>query len=169
MQDARLLQEMESRVEGLGYELVEVEQAGHRRRPILRLRIDRADAETSGGVTVEDCRTVSRALESWLDERPGMAETYVLEVSSPGVERPLVRTRDFARFAGQEVALHGRAPLAGRSRRLEGELLGVRGEGADERIALRLPSGEEIEVARAEITRAHLVFRWGGEGRPGKA
>ena len=168
MQEQRLRQELESRVEELGFELVELERAGHQRRPILRLRIDRPDSAPGAGVTVEDCRVVSRALESWLDERPGMAATYVLEVSSPGVERPLVRPRDFTRFAGQEVALHGRAPLAGRGRKLEGELLGLREEGGGERVALRLQDGEEIEVPREEITRAHLVFRWGSEGRPSK-
>jgi ribosome maturation factor RimP len=84
----------------------------------------------------------------------------VLEVSSPGVERPLVRRSDFERFAGQEVALLGRSPLAGRSRRLEGELIGVSGEAPDETIAIRLGNGDEVEVARSELQRAHLVFRW---------
>lgn len=166
MSDPQLTREIEARVEALGYELVELEQAGHARRPIMRLRIDRPESAPGAGVTVEDCRVVSRALESWLDERPGTAATYQLEVSSPGVERPLTKARDFQRFAGREVAVQGKAPLAGRARRLEGELLGLKDEGAAERVALRLPGGEEIEIPREEITRAHLVFRWGGEGRP---
>jgi ribosome maturation factor RimP len=166
MNDGKLAGELEQRLEALGYEMVELEQVGQKRRPILRLKIDRPDSTPGAGVTVEDCRIVSRALESYLDERPGMAEAYVLEVSSPGVERPLSRRRDFERFAGQEIALHGKAPLAEKAKRLEGELLGVRGEEPRERIALRLADGEEVEVPREEITRAHLVFRWGGEGRP---
>lgn len=165
MDDRSLERELEQRVEELGYELVELEQAGSKRRPLLRMRIDRPDAPPAEGVTLEDCRRVSRALEPYLDERTDLANTYVLEVSSPGVERPLVRRRDFERFAGQEVALLGKSLLAGRARRLEGELLGVRGEGADERVVLRLPGGEELEIPRAEVTRAHLVFRWGGRGR----
>lgn len=166
MSDEKLAREIEDRLESLGYEMVELEQAGHRRRPILRLKIDRPDTVPGAGVTVEECRVVSRAIEEALDERPGVAETYVLEVSSPGVERPLSRSRDFSRFAGQEVALHGKAPLAGRARKLEGELVGLRGEEPGESVVLRLPDGEEVEVPREQITRAHLVFRWGGEARP---
>jgi ribosome maturation factor RimP len=84
----------------------------------------------------------------------------VLEVSSPGVERPLVRTADFQRFAGQEIALLGRAPLAGRSRRLEGVLIGIDGEEPDQFVSIRLASGEVVEVRRSDVTRAHLVFHW---------
>jgi ribosome maturation factor RimP len=165
MSNPDLAPRMERRVEEMGYELVEMEQVGTPRRPILRLRIDRPESTPGSGVTVEDCSRVSRALEEWLDESGTLPATYVLEVSSPGVERPLVRPRDFQRFAGQEVALRGRAPLAGRARRLEGELIGLRGEGGEERVALRLPGGEEVEIPRGEITRAHLVYRWDQGGR----
>jgi ribosome maturation factor RimP len=166
MTEAKLAGELESRIEELGYELVDLEQVGPAKRPILRIRIDRPDSRPGAGVTVEDCRVVSRALEAYLDERPGVSPTYELEVSSPGVERPLSRSRDFERFSGQEVALHGKGALAGRSKRLEGELVGIRGEAPHERIALRLADGEEVEVPREEITRAHLVFRWGAGKRP---
>lgn len=166
MSDRELERELERRVEELGYELVELERAGSARKPILRLRIDRPDAtDEGGGVTVEDCTRVSRALEPFLDEGGRIAPGYNLEVSSPGVERPLVRTRDFERFAGKEVALSGKEPLAGRARRLEGVLLGLEGEGEGEAVRLRLAGGEELSVPRAEVTRANLVFRWGGGGR----
>lgn len=161
---ADLTRELEQRLESLGYELVELEQAGSARRPILRLRIDRPDTTPGSGVTVEECARVSRALEEHLDAREGLGPAYVLEVSSPGVERPLVRPRDFRRFAGEEVALLGKAPLAGRARRLEGTLVGLAGEGGEERILLRLKNDEEIEIPRAEVTRAQLVFRWGKKG-----
>lgn len=157
--------ELERRVEELGYEVVELERAGSKARPILRIRIDRLGEGVEEPVTVEDCSRVSRALEPFLDEQAAISPRYVLEVSSPGVERPLVRERDFARFAGQEVALVGRGTLAGRARRLEGELLGLRGEGQQATVGLRLPGGDEVEVPRREITRAHLVFRWGSGGR----
>jgi ribosome maturation factor RimP len=160
-----LRREIEQKVEALGFEMVELEQAGHKRRPILRLRIDRPDSSPGTGVTVEECRVVSRTVEGFLDELPGMAETYELEVSSPGVERPLTRSRDFERFAGQEIALHGKSVLAEKSRRLEGELLGLRGDQSGEAVVLRLAGGEEVAVPRDQITRAHLVFRWGNEGR----
>ncbi len=152
---------LESTVEALGFELVELERAGAKVRPILRLRIDRPGSEPGDGVTVDDCARVSRAVEPLLDERLGGAR-YVVEVSSPGLERPLVRARDFRRFAGEEVVLKGFGPLADRSRRLEGELLGVRGEEGEERVALRLADGTEVEVARSAIAHAHLVYRWDG-------
>jgi ribosome maturation factor RimP len=104
---------------------------------------------------------VSRALESWLDEHEALPERYVLEVSSPGVDRPLVRTRDFERFRGERVALLGRDVLLGRSTRVEGELLGLREvESEHEAVRLRLASGEEVDVPRSEIRKAHLVFEW---------
>lgn len=164
--DPELTHEIEVGLAELGFELVELEKAGTASRPVLRLRIDRVDGFEEGvGVTVDDCARVSRSLEARLEASSRFPATYVLEVSSPGVERPLVRPRDFDRFAGREVALHGKQPLAGRARKLQGELIGLRGEGATEAVALRLPDGEELEVPRAEVTRAHLVFRWGSEGR----
>ncbi len=156
-----LEQQLERRVEELGYEFVELERTGSRTRPIFRIRIDRPGAEPGKGVTLDDCARVTRELEPLLDARPELGGRYVLEVSSPGVERPLVRPRDFERFAGREVALRGAQPLAGRSRRLQGELLGLSGEEGDERIRLRLEDGEVVEIPRAQVTRAHLVFRWG--------
>ncbi len=159
--------ELESRIEALGYELVELERAGSKARPILRVRIDRPDSAPGHGVTVDDCAVVSRALEEYLDGVALAGGRYTLEVSSPGVERPLVRARDFRRFAGQRVAVKGFAKLAGREKRLEGELLGLDGETAevddDEKagiIRLRLDDGEEAAIPRADVARVHLVFRW---------
>jgi ribosome maturation factor RimP len=153
--------ELEERIEGLGYELVEVRWGGSGKRPLLKLRIDRPDAGPGSGVTVDECATVSRALEPWLDEHESLSSRYVLEVSSPGVERPLVRPRDFDRFRGERVAVNGREVLAGRSTRLEGELLGLRDEGSEtEAVVLRLSDGEEVAVPRSEIRRAHLLFEW---------
>jgi ribosome maturation factor RimP len=154
--------ELEERVERLGFELVDAVWAGSGARPILRIRIDVPEERAEGGgVTVQDCAVVSRALESWLDGLASMPERYVLEVSSPGVERPLTRPRDWARFAGQQVAVKGPELLAGRARRLEGELLGLgKGEGGLEVVRLRLPGGEEIEIPKREIESGHIVFRW---------
>jgi len=153
--------ELGGRVEGLGYELVEVRWGGSGVRPQLMVRIDRPDASPGEGVTVEECAKVSRALESWLDEHEALPERYVLEVSSPGVDRPLVRARDFERFRGERIAVIGRDVLLGRSTRLEGELLGLREpESEHEAVRLRLASGEEVDVPRSEIRKAHLVFEW---------
>ena len=159
-QDA-LAQEMERRIEGMGFELVQLERAGSRARPILRAYIDRPDSRPGEpGVSLDDCARVRRALEPFLDEREDLSHRYVLEVSSPGVERPLVRRRDWERFAGAEVRVKGREPLAGRGRQLEAVLLGVEGADGEERVRLRLPDGEEVEVPLAEVSGANLVFRW---------
>ncbi|MBX6362433.1 MAG: ribosome maturation factor RimP [Gemmatimonadetes bacterium] len=155
-----LEQELERRVDALGFEFVELERAGSKARPVLRVRIDRPDSTPGHGVSVDDCIRVSRELEAYLDAREDLPDRYVLEVSSPGLERPLVRRRDFERFAGREVAVRGTTTLAGRGRRLEGVLLGIGGEGADERVRIRLGDGAELEIPRSEIARAHLVYRW---------
>lgn len=156
-----LTAEMERRVAELGFELVELERAGSRARPILRLRIDRPDSRPGEpAVSLDDCVRVSRALEPFLDAREDLSDRYVLEVSSPGVERPLVRRRDWERFAGSEVRLKGKQPLAGRARSLEGVLLGLGGGEGEERVRLRLPDGEEVEVPLAEVSGANLVYRW---------
>lgn len=157
-----LAAEIEEHVSRLGFEVVELERAGSRARPLLRLRIDRSGAAgPESEVTVEDCRQVSRALESWLDERGDLSTRYVLEVSSPGVERPLVRARDFERFAGQEVRVRAKEPIHGAATRVEGVLLGLRTDDEGERIVLRTAAGEEIVVPRSATTKVNLVFRWG--------
>lgn len=155
--------EMERRVDDLGYELVEMRWGGSGKRPMLKVRIDRSDSAPGEGVTVDECAEVSRALEPWLDEHEDLSERYVLEVSSPGVDRPLVRARDFERFRGEHVAVmsHGQEILVDKATRLEGELLGLADAGTEsEAVRLRLPSGEEVCVPRSEIRKAHLVFTW---------
>lgn len=165
MRDRSLAGDIAAWVEELGYEVVAMEEGGTARRPLLRLRIDRLDDSAESGVSVEDCTRVSRVVEAKLDERPGLSATYVLEVSSPGVERPLVRPRDFRRFVGKEALLQGSTPLAGESKKLQGEILALEGEEGAERVRLRTEQGEEVEVPYARITRANLVFRWGGRER----
>lgn len=161
MTDETLERELESRVEALGYEFVELERAGSRTRPILRVRIDVPGASPGHGVSVSDCTRVSRALEAYLDAEAELSDRYVLEVSSPGIERPLVRRRDFERFAGKEVAVKVSEPVGDANRkRFEGELLGVAGDEGRELVRLRLESGEVLEIPRALIARAHLIFRW---------
>lgn len=162
MGEQSLKEALEERTEALGFELVELERAGSKTRPVLRVRVDRPDAEPGQGVSLGDCTRVSRALEAYLDALPGMQPRYVLEVSSPGVERPLVRRRDFERFSGREVTLRGYAPLAGRGRRLQGELLGLEDGPDGENVRIRLEDGEEVVVPREGIARAQLVFRWNG-------
>ncbi len=150
----------EAVVEQLGFELVDLDQAGHPGRPLLRLRIDRPDAKPGLGVTVDDCARVSRELEAVLEGREDVPSTYILEVSSPGIERPLRKRRDFERYVGHEVALRGHEPLAAGSRRLEGILLGVEDSEDGDRLRLRLANRTEVEVPRSAVASAKLIFRW---------
>lgn len=157
MADETLAAEMAQRVEELGYEMVELEQAGSRARPILRLSIDRPDSKPGEpAVSLDDCSKVSRALEPWLDQREGLSDRYVIEVSSPGVERPLTKARDWDRFAGAEVAVKVRVPIEGRGKKVQGTLVGLRD---GERVALQV-DGDEVEIPLGEIERGNLVFRW---------
>lgn len=162
---------IEGRVEGLSMEMVELEWAGSDARPILRLRVDLPDSTPGNGVTVNDCVRVSRELEPWLDEHPDVPERYTLEVSSPGVERPLRRRRDFLRFEGSEVVVKVENVLPGaKSRRLQGILEGVEdGEGAladgsgPYTVLVRLGKGSVVRIPNEELVRAHLVYRWDDE------
>ena len=151
--------ELETQMASLGFELVSLKWAGSRARPIMRIRMDRLDSGGESMVTVDDCAQVSRGLEAWLEEDGDVPERYVLEVSSPGVERPLVKPRDWERFAGRPVVVKGHGVLAGRSTRLEADLLGL--EAGSEPIArLRLADGIEVGVPLKDIKGAHLLFNW---------
>ncbi|MGD2067211.1 MAG: ribosome maturation factor RimP [Gemmatimonadota bacterium] len=157
--------ELEERVQALGFDLVQAEWAGSARRPILRLRVEVPPGSPRGlegdEVGVDDCARVSRGLEAWLDGHASMPEKYVLEVSSPGVDRPLTRAADWDRFAGRQVAVKGPEVLVDRATRLEGELLGLEvEEDGSEVVRLRLHGGEEVRIPRGDISGAHLVFRW---------
>ncbi|MEX0936076.1 MAG: ribosome maturation factor RimP [Gemmatimonadota bacterium] len=155
---------VEERLEALGMELVDIEWAGSGRKPILRLRVDFPDSVPGAGVTVDDCARASRMLEAWLDDHPALPDRYVLEVSSPGVERPLRRKRDFTRFAGQEVAVQVRKQGGGPSSApVEGVLEGIEedeGGETDYKVVIEPPEGPKARIARRDIRRAHLVFRW---------
>lgn len=121
---------IERTVEGLDYELVDVERAGH---GLLRVTVDAPAA--AGGVTVEDCERVSHQLTHVFAVEG--VDYDRLEVSSPGVDRRLVKPRDFERFAGAQVQVQLRAPLDGR-RRFRGRLLGVGGPAGQERVRIEV-------------------------------
>jgi ribosome maturation factor RimP len=154
----KIEREAEGLLLDLGIDLVSMDWAGSRSRPVIRLRIERSPMGDPP-VTVDDCARVSRALESWLDEHDEIPERYVLEVSSPGIERPLTRPRDWDRFAGKPVVVEGHGVLAERSRRLEAELLGLDPE-PEPTVRLRLGDGAEVGVPLADIKGAHLLFKW---------
>jgi ribosome maturation factor RimP len=154
--------ELEARLDQMGLELVEAAWVGSPRRPILRIKMDLPESVPGkGGVSVGQCAEVSRALEPWLDAHPGIPERYVLEVSSPGLERPLTRRRDWDRFQGRPVRVKGRDLPGGRGNRLEGELLRIEEtEGGEAQVALLMDDGEEISIPLDRIQQAHLIHRW---------
>ncbi|MBC7788472.1 MAG: ribosome maturation factor RimP [Anaerolineae bacterium] len=137
----------------LSYELVEMRRGGSKSRPALDIRIDRRDGLA---VTVEDCAKVSRAVEARLDSASAVGERYVLEVSSPGVERPLRNVRDWRRFAGRRATVLSEA-LGGRE---EVEILSIEGEPGGEEVLVRTPRGDEKRIPLAGVKEARLAFHW---------
>lgn len=140
-------------LDGLGYDLVELRTAGSRARPTLQLRIDRRDG---AAITVSDCAIVSRAVETRLESEKKVGPEYVLEVSSPGIERPLHRVADWRRFVGQRASVLSPA-LQGRE---EVEILGVEGLAGAESVVVRTTHGIEQRIALADVKDARLAFTW---------
>ena len=133
-------------VAGMGYELVRV--AMSRGGGTVQIMIEPADGRA---MDVEDCATLSRALSAVLDVEDPIPGTYTLEVSSPGIDRPLTRDKDYIRWAGHVARLETTQPIEGR-RRFKGTLLGLE-EGT---VRLRLEDGKETDVPLAQIIRAKL-------------
>jgi ribosome maturation factor RimP len=137
-------------VEGLGYSLVRVQVSG-RQRLRVQIMAERADDQP---MMVDDCAHLSRALSAVLDVEDPIHAAYTLEISSPGIDRPLVRLADFDRFIGREAQVELVRPIDGR-RRFRGRLAGTRGD----RVLLALDGTDaELEVAHADIQRAKLVL-----------
>jgi ribosome maturation factor RimP len=144
---------IEQEVAAAGYEVVEVRRGGSKSRPTVDVRIDRTDGSA---VTVEDCAHVSRALELVLDASGLVSQRYVLEVSSPGVERLLRRPSDWQRFAGRTAKVL--SPRLGG--RVEIEIVGIEGEPGAEAAVVRDERGTEHRVPLAEVKEARLAFHW---------
>jgi len=104
-----LIEAFRTRLEALGFDLADLRIGGTPNRPLVQVRIDTPPPR---GVTVDDCAAASRALEAWLDAGGPLGNRYVLEVSSPGIERPVRWHRHWVRFVGREV----HAKLAGLGR-----------------------------------------------------
>lgn len=129
-----------------GVEVVDVEIAGNIRRPTLRIFIDR-----TGGVTLDDCERFSRGLSAVLDVEDPIRSPYVLEVSSPGLDRPLKRLKDFESSVGKLVRVITRESI-GKQNFFVGRIAGVSGSA----ISLELKDGGEIAIPFEQISRARL-------------
>ncbi len=146
-------------VEGQGYEYVGSELASEDGRTVLRVLID-----SLGGINVKDCEIVSRIIGKWLDDSdPGLPERYMLQVSSPGVERPLLRPGDFSRFKGKKARI--RLKEAEKDKKT---LVGVIENVAGEMIIIDDEESGNLEIHFDNISKANLVFEMPGKSKPGK-
>lgn len=147
--DLGLLIEEAFSIYQLDYELVEVEFVKEQGRRILRVIIDKPE-----GIQLADCEKVNRVLDGFLDEKDPIQASYSLEVSSPGIERPLKKASDFERFAGREARVYTYAAVKG-SKKWDGVIKGISGE----ELLLEV-EGEVFHIPLDKITRSHLVFRF---------
>ncbi len=118
--DRRIAEIVRPTVEGMGFELVRLRFQGGAKKATLQVMAERPD----GGMEVDDCAELSRALSAVLDVDDPIDRAYALEVSSPGIDRPLTRLKDFERFAGWEARLETEEMIDGR-KRFKGTLQGV--------------------------------------------
>ncbi len=139
---------LEPTVTALGYELVELEYIPRGQNQVLRVYID-----TRTGVTVDDCACVSEAIEEVLDSQDPILGRYSLEVSSPGIERPLRKSEDYSRFAGERVKIRTTLPINGQ-RNFTGSLIGL-DEGT---IVLETGHGQ-IKIPMEQAAKVHLTVK----------
>lgn len=133
----------------LEYELVDVEFLKENNQWVLRVTIDKPE-----GIQLADCEKVNRLLGDYLDEKDPIERSYNLEVSSPGIERPLKKAADYERFIGREARVLTYAAVNG-SKKFDGIIAGVEGEN----IHLEV-SGERMIIPMDKISKAHLLFRF---------
>ena len=141
--DRRLAGIVSPVIEGLGFELVRIRLMGGKTRT-LQIMADRPD----GGIIVEDCATISTAVSAVLDVDDPVEDAYILEVSSPGIDRPLTRLKDFSVWEGYEARIETTELIDGR-RRFKGTLAGTEGE----EVLIELEEG-------AETVTIGLQFDW---------
>ena len=129
---------------GLELVLLEIKGTG---KSVVRAFIDRP-----GGVTLDDCERFSKRFSVSLDVEDWIPFSYILEVSSPGVNRPLIKEADFRRFCGRDVKVRTKIPLKGQ-RNFKGRIAGV----TEGRMELEIAPGEKIEIALMDIEKASLI------------
>lgn len=144
----RIIDIIEPSLNDMGYDVVRVLVHGQR-RPTLQVMAERLDR---GQMTVDDCAEISRTVAALLDVEDPFPDTWQLEVSSPGIDRPLVRLGDFERFAGFEARIETHVAQDGR-RRFKGRLLGVDGQA----VKIAVEDGERT-IALDDIKKAKLVL-----------
>lgn len=150
MQNKHPLQDLlEPAISNLGYEVVRILTIGQK-NPTLQIMIDRLDGRD---ITVEDCTTVSRAVSALLDEKDPIKDQYSLEVSSPGLDRPLTKIEHFKRFAGYEARVETSVEVNER-KRFKGKLLNVDNQN---QIHIEM-NGTDYAIPFADISKAKLIL-----------
>jgi len=152
---ARVDELLQPLLESMGLELVDIEYKPEGHGRVLRLYIDKP-----GGVTLDDCSTVSRELSELLDVEDFIRERYTLEVSSPGINRPLKTDSDYRRYTGRLVKIRTSELLAdeagNRRKTFLGELLGLEG-GV---VSVRLSEGPLARIPLDKIAKSNLEFEF---------
>lgn len=133
-------------VNGMGYDLIEIEHFPNPKHGVLRLYIDK-----EGGITVDDCSNVSHQISALIDVEDPVRGQFNLEISSPGMDRPLRRLKDFQRFQGSLVKLKTVMPLEGQ-RNFKGRLLE-----ANEEVVVIETDTEELTIPMNAIEKARIV------------
>jgi ribosome maturation factor RimP len=149
----RIRRLIEQVVESQGYELVEAELKGAGNNSVLRIFIDKP-----AGISHHDCELVSEQVGTVLDVEDLIPYSYTLEVSSPGLERKLVKDSDYTRFDGKLARIQTRIPL-NQQKVFRGRLQGLQ----DGKVRLELPQGKILEIPLDVIQEAHLEFDWAAE------
>lgn len=132
-------------------ELVDVVYVKEGGQFILRVFIDKEE-----GVSLDDCQNVSRKLSDLLDEKDPIQDAYMLEVSSPGIDRPLKKDQDFVRFAGHNVDISTYTPVYGKKKKFTAELVGLK----DDQIVVKVDDEEEIEIPRDQVSQVRLAVEF---------
>ena len=135
-------------VDANGFELVDVEYVKEGGTWYLRAYIDKP-----GGITVDDCELVSRAANDILDEKDFVEDSYVFEVSSPGLGRPLKKEKDFARSIGEGVEIRTFRPI-----NRQKEFVGILNAYDKEAVTIELEDGEIMQISRSDIALIRLAF-----------
>lgn len=131
----------------MGMDVILVEVKGGGSRSIVRIFLDQPS-----GISLDDCERFSKRFSVVLDVEDWIPFSYVLEVSSPGLDRPLVKEQDFVRFTGKEARVRTRTPLGGQ-RNFRGRIL----EASEGRVSLEA-DGKRVEIPVADIEKANLVI-----------
>ena len=147
---AAIAKQIETEVKSLGYELVRVAMIGGSSDPTLQVMAERPDTRQ---LDLSDCEAISRRLSDWLDTNDPIEGGYRLEVSSPGIDRPLTRLKDYADWAGHDARISLKEPRGDR-KQYSGTLQGLDGE----TVRLGGKDGQDYELPFADIASAKLLL-----------